>query len=146
MSENQELASRWKRLGGQLIDGVIALVLVLPVMFLIGAFDHARLSLVHQLTWLVLGLGVFLAVNGYLLAKSGQTVGKKLVGTRIVDLESRQILPLGKVFGLRVLPLALIAQIPGIGAIFSLVDALFIFRNDKRCVHDLIAGTVVVNA
>jgi len=30
--------------------------------------------------------------------------------------------------------------------LYSVVDALFIFRNDRRCIHDLVAGTVVVNA
>jgi uncharacterized RDD family membrane protein YckC len=28
--------------------------------------------------------------------------------------------------------------------LYGLVDALFIFREDKRCLHDLIAGTIVV--
>jgi len=28
--------------------------------------------------------------------------------------------------------------------LFHLVDCLFIFRQDRRCLHDLIAGTRVV--
>jgi uncharacterized RDD family membrane protein YckC len=32
----------------------------------------------------------------------------------------------------------------GIIPFYGLVDVLFIFREDKRCIHDLIAGTHVV--
>jgi uncharacterized RDD family membrane protein YckC len=32
----------------------------------------------------------------------------------------------------------------GIIPLFGLVDILFIFREDKRCIHDLIAGTRVI--
>ncbi len=34
----------------------------------------------------------------------------------------------------------------GLIPFYSLVDALFIFRSDRRCIHDLIAGTVVVKS
>jgi hypothetical protein len=40
----------------------------------------------------------------------------------------------------------LIGAIPYIGPLFSLVNVLFIFREDYRCVHDHIAGTIVVQA
>ncbi|HIM18116.1 MAG TPA: RDD family protein, partial [Dehalococcoidia bacterium] len=30
--------------------------------------------------------------------------------------------------------------------VYSVVDALFIVRSDRRCIHDLIAGTVVVKS
>jgi len=91
-------------------------------------------------------LAVSLAINAYLLAKDGQTVGKKLVGTRIVANADEQILSFGRVFGLRYPPLSLISQIRLVGSLFCLVNVLFIFRKDKRCIHDLIAGSKVVNA
>jgi uncharacterized RDD family membrane protein YckC len=40
----------------------------------------------------------------------------------------------------------IIGAIPYLGGIYGLVDALFIFRDDRRCVHDHIAGTRVVKA
>lgn len=36
-------------------------------------------------------------------------------------------------------------QIPVAGSIFSLVDVLFIFREDHKCIHDLIADTIVID-
>ncbi len=35
-------------------------------------------------------------------------------------------------------------HIPLIGLLFWVVDCCFIFRDDRRCLHDLIAGTRVV--
>lgn len=41
---------------------------------------------------------------------------------------------------LRLMLNTLLAFIPG----YALVDILFIFRKDRRCIHDFIAGTHVV--
>jgi uncharacterized RDD family membrane protein YckC len=92
------------------------------------------------------GLVVYLALNGYWLSKDGQTIGKKVVGTRIVSVETNEIIPLWKVFCIRYLPLAVCANIPLAGQFIAIVDSLFVFRKDKRCIHDLIAGTKVVKA
>jgi uncharacterized RDD family membrane protein YckC len=150
MSEStQELASRWKRLGGALLDSIIAMVIHFPVIIISGVFKQLsqgqRLTIGQHIFFLFFAIAVFLAVNGYLLAKHGQTVGKKLVGTRIVANDDEQILSFGRVFGLRYLPLFLIAKIPVFSKLFGIIDVLFIFRKDKRCIHDLIAGSKVVN-
>jgi uncharacterized RDD family membrane protein YckC len=92
------------------------------------------------------GLLAYLVVHGYLLHTNGQTVGKRLLGTRIVSVDDNRILPLWKVFVLRFLPVSVVSQIPGVGPIAGFIDPLFIFRGDKRCQHDVIAGTKVVQA
>ncbi|MCY1389879.1 hypothetical protein D9M71_46890 [compost metagenome] len=38
----------------------------------------------------------------------------------------------------------LLAYVPVIGVLLVMVDYLFIFRADRRCLHDLMAGTRVV--
>jgi uncharacterized RDD family membrane protein YckC len=38
----------------------------------------------------------------------------------------------------------LLQQMPVVNLILPLLDALFIFREDRRCIHDLIAGTKVI--
>ncbi|MEJ2647427.1 MAG: RDD family protein, partial [Sedimentisphaerales bacterium] len=74
----------------------------------------------------------------------GQTIGKALLSTKIVDLKGN-IPNFGKIILLRYFLFGLLAQIPFIGGLFNLADALFIFGPERRCMHDYFAGTVVIN-
>ena len=101
-----------------------------------------------RLIGLVAGAGIF-AANLYFLAKDGQTLGKKAVGIRIVLLETQQnggfvtnVLKRGFLAGLPYF--VFILFFPILGALYLWADALFIFRENRRCLHDLIAGTLVV--
>lgn len=146
-SEETPLATRWFRLWGALIDGIIATLITFPVMFLTGYWEKAMAqNVTHTDTILlgVFGLIVFVVLHGYLLATQGQTIGKRLVGTKIVSVKTNKILPFGKILLVRYLPITIAAQIPLIGQFLIIIDYLFIFRNDKRCIHDLFAGTKVV--
>jgi uncharacterized RDD family membrane protein YckC len=148
-SQHAELASRGARFGAAMIDGIFALVIMGPVMFLSGFWTKAMAGTANtfdQLMFAPIGLAVYLVLHGYLLHTSGQTIGKRLVGTRIVSADDNRILPLWKVFTLRFLPISIVSQIPVIGPLLNLVDSLFVFRGDQRCVHDLIAGSKVINA
>jgi uncharacterized RDD family membrane protein YckC len=148
-SEPQELASRWHRLGGALLDVLIMMIITVPVMMATGIFSQIsqgqQMSIGQGVFFLIFGFVVFLILHGYLLSKHGQTIGKRVMGTRIVDLNG-QIVPFAKVFLLRYFVIGVIAQTPIIGNLLGLVNALFIFRKNKRCIHDLMAGTKVVNA
>ena len=148
-NDDSELASRGARFGAALIDGLLAAGVIFPIMFTSGYIQRAQMGQVgfeDQVEYGLLGLVLYIVFHGYLLHKSGQTIGKRLVGTRIVAVDDNTILPLWKILTLRMLPLTLVAQIPGVGPFLSLVDSLFVFRGDRRCVHDLIAGTKVVTA
>jgi len=92
------------------------------------------------------GMTLFLLLNGYLLATAGQTIGKRLVGTRIVNVSDERIPKFLTLVGARYGSTWLIGLIPGVGNLYGFVDALFVFRNDRRCLHDWIAGTKVINA
>jgi uncharacterized RDD family membrane protein YckC len=144
-----ELASLGLRLGGAVIDTLILAVVVVPLVFVFGIIDisaQREPSFADEAISTVLGMGVFVLINGHFLAKHGQTIGKRLVGTRIVSVADGKLLPLQKLIALRYLPMWLLSLVPFIGNIANLVNILFIFRDDRRCVHDLIAGTKVVKA
>jgi len=142
------LASRSQRFAGAFLDGVIQFIVTLLFLKFIGLygyiFDHQDLTIGKSLFRFIIGSSIFLIINGYFLSKHGQTIGKKFIGTRIVSRINYRVLPLKKIFILRFLPILLVIQIPIIGILLSFVDVLFIFKKDKCCIHDLIAGTIVV--
>lgn len=149
MSE-QELATRGQRLAAVVIDGLIssvcAIVVMMALLPIMGSdVETMSTSFTTTLVATVINIGIFLLINGKFLASNGQTVGKKLMGVKIVSL-SGGILPLKNVILRRYAPPVLISIIPIIGGIFCLADVLCIFRGDRRCIHDLIAGTKVVRA
>ena len=88
---------------------------------------------------------IFMAINSYLLVTKGQTLCKRMLGIRIVDAASNGAATAVKLLGLRYVLVLLVMAIPIIGQLLGLIDVLFIFRSDRRCVHDLIAGTKVVS-
>jgi len=84
-----------------------------------------------------------LAVNGYLLAQHGQSVGKRLCGIRIVRLDG-SVPTLWDSFVKRHLAFLCLRQIPFAGYPLYLIEILFIFRENRRCLHDEFADTLVV--
>jgi uncharacterized RDD family membrane protein YckC len=147
----QPLASPWIRLAAQLIDAVIFMIIFLPAMFLFGYIARVQESqaagkpfsmLAEQFLWSIVGVGLYVAINWVFLQK-GQTIGKKLVSIRIVRKNGEPITA-GRIILYRYLPIQLIAQIPCLGALFVLVDALLIFRAERNTLHDDIADTKVI--
>jgi uncharacterized RDD family membrane protein YckC len=102
------------------------------------------LDLTTTLVWFIVGEVIFLAVQGWLLFNRQQTIGKWLLGMKIVGMEQNAV-PVGKLYGLRYLLFHVLAQVPGVNLIM-LIDPLMIFRGDRRCLHDLLAGTQVIQA
>lgn len=149
-----ELAGRWPRLGAVLLDSIIGFLFCLPgggMLFFAGVMAKGSQSPNPALLipgFMVLGLCVLalVIIQIYLLVTRGQTIGKKLLGIKIVTYPDEVNPGFVKVWLLRSFVSGLIGAIPMIGGIYSLVDACFIFRDDRRCIHDLIAGTQVVNA
>jgi len=97
----------------------------------------------------LLMLGGFVGLLVYqirLLAREGQSWGKKQMNIRIVRYDTGEIPGLGRLVGLRYFVNMLPEFIPFLGTIYRLVDFLLIFGEERRCLHDLIAGTKVVEA
>jgi uncharacterized RDD family membrane protein YckC len=146
------LASRGSRLGAAFIDGIILAAVLLPIEFMSGFFQQVMeraqrnetMSLGTIMLWSLIGLVAFVVIQGYPLIQNGQTWGKKACSIRIALLDGRKpgIKQLLARYAVYLLP----SRVPGIGALFSLVNICFIFREDRRCIHDLAAGTRVVVA
>ncbi len=142
-----ELASRWSRLGAAFLDTIIISCFSVPLMYFTGGFDSImegqQPSFAYSIMLFVAGLVVFLILNGYLLVTAGQTIGKRLIGIKIVTLEGelpnavRNLLP-------RYATYMLPGQVPIVGGLFSLVNILFIFGKQKRCIHDYAGNTKVI--
>ncbi len=145
------LAGRWVRLGAAILDGLLLLVILLPIQWFGGLLPAAMsagrsgLPTTTLVLWGALGLIVFIAVQGGPLHQSGQTWGKRVMDIRIVDLEGNKP-PLWRLLALRYLPLQAVGQIPILGVVVGLLNPLLIFRADRRCLHDHIAGTKVIVA
>ncbi len=141
-----ELAGRGHRFGASVIDGVVELILFFAIAYAVGIYNVVLADkhefLVGILTT-TLGFVVFAVIQSYFLMKNGQTIGKKIVGIRIVDLDGN-VPGLLTLLGRRYAPIHIVQAIPVAGSLLPLIDVLFIFREDRRCVHDFIAKTKVV--
>lgn len=142
-ADDHVLASRGRRFLGNIIDSLVYVVALFPAFFFIdetsGSDDFeagAAIAMGVMITAVVV-------VQAVLIATSGQSIAKKLLGMRIVQLDGS---PIGFVRGVlvRSWALAAITQIPIIGGIIALVDALYIFGAEQRCLHDVMAGSKVV--
>ena len=148
-----DLAERGTRLGAALIDGLMMIALILPMMFLGGYFSAAMTAAENgeqvgfgtTLMWALIGFIAFAVVQYVPLNANGQTWGKKFLGIKIVDLAGAKP-SIESLLGKRYLPWHAGVNIPFIGPLMGLANVLMIFRGDRRCGHDLIAGTRVVKA
>jgi uncharacterized RDD family membrane protein YckC len=129
-----ELATRTQRLLAILADSVI-----ISVPFFIGALkavpDPVRfLAVVVSL--------VLLVVQIVMVTNHGQTIGKRIMGIRIVMKDTFE----NGGFVVNVVKRGFLNALLSIVPFYAPADVLFIFRADRRCLHDMIAGTVVVQA
>jgi uncharacterized RDD family membrane protein YckC len=143
LAESQ-LGGRGARLVALLLDGIIGGVLggLIGGLGAVGADPETgpNVTLMSIAGLLVLAYVIW---QLWMLSTQGQTLGKKLMNLRVVKLETGR----NGGFVTNVLLRALVGQgILGIIPLYGLVDALFIFRDDRRCIHDLVAGTAVVRA
>lgn len=140
-------ATRGARLGAALIDGVIIFALVLVTALVAGVGRGVGKGLVPALPGIIV-FGVFglalLIANIVLLSRFGQTLGKRALGIAIVRTDGSRC-ELWRILVVRILAVRVIGVVPMVGPLFSLVDVLMIFGEERRCVHDYMADTIVVH-
>jgi uncharacterized RDD family membrane protein YckC len=143
-----ELAGRGTRFGAAFIDGLIYLAVYFAVLIPVIGVNFQQMATMgagKQIMMQILGMAIFLGLNGYLLAKNGQTIAKKLLSIKIVRSDGSPA-DFRRIVLLRLLPAWLVAMVPFLGIFLVMIDPLFIFRESRKCVHDSIADTIVVKA
>ena len=136
------LASRGARLGARILDGLVEsgpLILFIIVGTVMSGMNGGGSSPGDRgaVAGLLIGIG-FLAYLGLFiyqvvrLVNTGQTLGKKWLGVKVVRMDGGPVS-----FGSHFLRGLLISMA-------GIIDFIFIFRSDHRCLHDLAAETKVV--
>ncbi len=147
------VAGRLPRLLASLIDSAIWMAISTPAIIGLLRFKPARGigelggSLVLLTTVGYLALFVYTLI---LLSREGQTLGKRFIGIRIVRANGERA-GLGRLFWLRYVAPGFIVGVMSsiwtlLGSILSLANVLWIFGEQRRCLHDYLADTIVVNA
>lgn len=125
-----ELAERGERLKAALIDNGILLIVFLPALVSSGALRMLCAAAFFGL----------LIYQCALLMRGGHTIGKRAMRIRIVRVAN------GANGGflwnvlVRYLINGVLCRVP----MYWLADSLLVFRQDRRCIHDFLAGTTVV--
>jgi uncharacterized RDD family membrane protein YckC len=152
-----ELASRVSRLVAVMVDSIIGFSGFVPayaVNFQTLAQQYRGnpvgvwVALARTGGWFYLGVLValiVLAIDLVLLSRNGQTIGKKLMGIKVVRVDGSPV-TLFRVFFLRYVCNTFLTLIPVAGSLYSLVDCLMIFGEKRRMAHDYIADTIVIKA
>jgi uncharacterized RDD family membrane protein YckC len=143
-----ELAGRGARLVAVIVDGLVqgGIYWVLTIVAFKSLNPRAgSIGMGVVVGQFVLGFVLFALIQGWMLHTEGQTIGKKLLGLRIVRSDGERA-TLGRLLGLRYLVGWIITMIPFVGMIYALLDCLLIFRESRKCLHDNIADTIVVKA
>jgi uncharacterized RDD family membrane protein YckC len=154
-----EKATRASRLGAKLLDGLIFGIPFIPsywvafrVMsqtrppsFNYFAFWAAMASAGIFFYLAVLIDLVLIVVTAVLVYRYAQTIGKRLVGIKIARTDGSRA-TFARIFWLRYLLNTVISVVPFFGSLYTLVDILMIFGQQRRCCHDYIADTIVIRA
>ncbi|MBA6336113.1 RDD family protein [Colwellia sp. BRX8-7] len=138
-----EKATRLDRFYAALIDGLIGIFAAVPIFITVGFDKLAEPTFSLTVMLLAYGLIAGLVLHGYLLYHYGQTIGKNFMSIRIENLDDSKA-SLTTIYVKRMIPMQLLSLVPFGGQIISgLVNPLFIFGKEKRCLHDYVAKTKV---
>ena len=156
-----ELATRGARLLAASLDELILLAIGLPMVFgavrvvmdKVGAgeipdVDDVLNAMVGGPGTIVtvVALIVWCVITTWLVASNGQSIGKRLVGIKVVRTNGERA-SLARIFLLRNLVNGLpLLVLPYVGLLYQLIDPLLIYQPAQQCIHDKIADTIVVRS
>jgi uncharacterized RDD family membrane protein YckC len=139
-----------KRLAASAIDLLLSICLIMPLLSYAGILEKLQLqqrdfTLVQFFFGFMSWQGIYLLLNARLLAQHGQTIGKRLMRLRIVEATGHACTLTHLFFVRRMIP-QVAWNLPFIGLGLAIGNLAFIFRPDRRCLHDHLASTVVIEA
>jgi uncharacterized RDD family membrane protein YckC len=158
------LAERGARLLAATLDELIVLAVSLPMIIgampaivalvsggeaEVGSLD--TLSILRTMvggpgtTITVLALIAWCVITAWLVATNGQSIGKRLVGIKVVRTDGSRA-SFARIFLLRNVVNGLPNLLPYVGWLYQLIDPLLIYQESRQCLHDKIADTIVVRA
>jgi uncharacterized RDD family membrane protein YckC len=157
-----ELATRGSRLAAAILDGLIFGVPMLPIYVSFGRtmWQHGMRPSNAVVAEMFSSMGWYFALAGLvelvlfvilivMVYRSQQTYGKRIMHIKVARTDGSRA-SLARIFWLRNFVSGLIGAaanlIPVVGALYPLVDILFIFGGPRRCIHDYIADTIVIQA
>ena len=105
--------------------------LLLPMLSGVGAV----VSLVALIAWAV--------ITTWLVDRNGQTLGKRLMGIKVVRKNGARA-SLSRIFWLRNVLNSVFGYLWFVGLAYQLIDPLLIFQESRQCLHDRIADTIVI--
>jgi uncharacterized RDD family membrane protein YckC len=147
-------ADRLTRFGANLLDWILLAAAAGIGCAIAGALNGAFNLTGDEAKGLYYVLGLLFATpfqiyQWYAVSTRGQTLGKRFCAIRIVRVDGSPIGFAHAVVLRSWVPMGLIVLLGIIwvpaGRVLNLVDTLSIFSGSRRMVHDLIAGTKVVN-
>ncbi len=150
-----ELAGRGTRLAASILDGLFYLAFMLPgILVLLLGMENPQAAAMGRGMEMFAGAGGALLLVGFvawgvitirLVADNGWTLGKRVCSIRVVRSDGSDA-SVGRIFFQRNVIINLLGMIPIAGAFISIGNILFIFGDGRRCLHDRIADTIVVQA
>lgn len=144
---HSELATLESRLGAFIVDQLIAVAFIIPgALFFITPEGGpvSQDSVVVGLWVMVIGFLLYLLIQATKVTGNGQSMGKSALNIKIVGSHAEENPGFVRAYLIRTVFVSIISAIPYIGQAFFLVNISFIFRQDRRCLHDIMAGTKVV--
>jgi uncharacterized RDD family membrane protein YckC len=158
LEDRPVLAGRFMRFIAVFLDGILMSFIVWPLFFVFGGgmslfappADPGSVTAAYSMMGKMFGAMVpgYLAaavIQAWSLHAFGGTLGKKIMGLRIVRADGTRATWVRLFFG-RGSAAVLPCLIPLLGGLYALVDMLLIFRDSRQCLHDQIADTIVVTA
>lgn len=137
----QPLASRGARLWASILDGLVSMLVIVPLAFVSELISDRD---VFVALFLLVFVG-FWGFQWFLVSTTGQTLGKRWAGIRIVKVDGS---PVNFVSGVlvRAWAFTVLTWVPYLGALLALANYACILGDERRCLHDYLAKTMVVQA